>query len=62
VHPDPNQQQAGGSRWPSKQQLDYLKTALELLLLLIAIPWVLRELARDPAGLSKKAAAHHLKG
>lgn len=54
--------QPTGPRWaPSKHQLEYAKTALELLLLVIAIPWILRELLRDPAGVSRKAATHHLR-
>jgi hypothetical protein len=63
VFPDVPQQQPAPQRFlPSKPQLDYAKVALELLLLVIAIPWILRELARDPAGLSRKAASKHLKG
>lgn len=51
---------APSSRLPSKQTLEYLKIAIELLLLLLAIPWLLRELVRHPAQLSRKAASRHL--
>jgi len=47
---------------PSKQTLDYAKVALELLLLLLAVPWLVRELIRNPGELSHKAATKHLKG
>jgi hypothetical protein len=47
---------------PARHKLEYLKVALELLLLLLAVPWLIRELARDPSGLSRKAATRHLKG
>lgn len=49
-------------RLPAKATLEYLKLALELLLLLLALPWLLRELVRHPAALSRKAAGKHLKG
>ncbi len=56
------EQQAGPRGLPSKHTLDYLKVALELLLLLLAVPWLIRELARDPKALSRKAASKHLTG
>lgn len=62
MFPDLPQQQQGPRFLPSKPQLEYAKLALELLLLIIAIPWILRELARDPAGVSRKAASKHLRG
>lgn len=46
---------------PAKGTLDYLKTAIELLFLLLAIPWVIRELVRSPGRASRKAANTHLK-
>lgn len=38
------------------QHLQYVKTALEVLLLLLALPWILRELARDPIDAGRKIA------
>jgi hypothetical protein len=46
---------------PSKAGLEYLKLVIELLLLLLAVPWILRELARHPGEVSRKAANRHLK-
>lgn len=50
-----------GAGLPAKGTLDYLKTAIELLFLLLAIPWVVRELVRSPSRASRKAANTHLK-
>ena len=50
-----------GTGLPAKGTLDYVKVAIELLFLLLAIPWVLRELVRNPRGASRKAANTHLK-
>lgn len=47
-------------RAPSQQALSYAKTALELLLVLLGIPWIIRELTRHPGRVSRKAAAKHL--
>lgn len=52
---------AAKAGWPSKQALDYHKTLIELLLLVLAIPWLLKQLATHPAQVSKQAAQHHLK-
>lgn len=60
MHPDQNTQAGGRRLLPSKPQLEYAKVALELLLLLIAVPWVIRELFRNPSDLSRKAATKHL--
>lgn len=49
-------------RLPSKGTLEYLKVALELLLLLLAVPWLMRELVKHPGKVSRQAAARHLKG
>jgi len=46
---------------PRKETLDYLKVGLELLILLLAVPWLVRELFRNPKGLSRRAASKHLK-
>jgi hypothetical protein len=48
--------------WPAKSTLDYHKTLIELLLLVLAIPWILKQLAKHPAKVSQQAAGHHLKG
>jgi hypothetical protein len=54
---------AGGpTGLPSKNTLEYLKLAIELLLLLLAVPWLIREMARNPGRLSRQAANKHLKG
>jgi hypothetical protein len=47
---------------PSKGTLDHVKVGIEVLLLLLAVPWILRELARNPGGASRRAAAKHLAG
>jgi hypothetical protein len=49
-------------RLPSHQSLSYVKVGLELLLLLLAVPWILRELTRHPGQVSRKAASKHLSG
>lgn len=43
-----SQGQPQGSRKPSVEQLVYVKTLLELTLLLLAIPWMLFRLCKDP--------------
>lgn len=62
MQPQPQPQGAGRSLIPSKPTLDHVKVALEVLLLLLAIPYVLRELARHPGRLSRRAATKHLAG
>lgn len=62
MNPDPSSNQSSGSRLPSKHTLEYLKIALELLLLLLAVPYLLKQLIGDPAKLSRQAASKHLKG
>lgn len=47
--------------WPAKSTLDYHKTLLELLLLVLALPWLLKQLAKHPGQVSREAAQHHLK-
>lgn len=47
---------------PAKHTLDYLKVGIEVLLLLLAIPWLLKQLLAHPGDVSHQAAAHHLKG
>lgn len=41
------------------QRLNYLKTALEVLLLLLALPWVIRELFRNPLDTGRRLAGAH---
>lgn len=60
--PQQQQQQPGRSVIPSKGALDHLKVGLEVLLLLLAIPYVLREFSRNPGRLSRRAASKHLAG
>ncbi len=48
--------------WPDKSTLDYHKVLIELLLLVLAVPWILRQLVKNPAKASHEAAASHLKG
>lgn len=45
---------------PSQDSLSYIKLGVELLLLLLAVPWILRELTHNPGRLSRKAAGKHL--
>lgn len=61
----PNQSDAtaagsGRGKLPSKASLDYIKVAIEVLLLLLAIPWLLKELTRHPGRVSRGAAKKHL--
>ena len=56
---------SGGGRlpragWPEKADLDYVKTAVEVFLLLLAVPWLLAQLVRRPARVSRQAARHHV--
>lgn len=62
MNPYGQPQQPAGllARIPSKESLDHVKVAVEVLLLLLAVPWILRELARNPARASRRAAAKHL--
>lgn len=60
MNPDHQQQRQGRRILPSRQALEYLKLALELLLLLLAVPYLIRELSRHPGQVSKRAAAKHL--
>ncbi len=43
----------------SQGRLTYIKTILELALLLFALPWVIRELFTDPVEGSRKLAGAH---
>ncbi len=47
--------------WPAKTTLDYHKTLIELLLLVLAIPWLVKQLVKHPGQVSREAANHHLK-
>jgi hypothetical protein len=38
----------GANKPPSLEKLEWVKTFLELILLLLAIPWVLIRLLKDP--------------
>lgn len=57
---DPFAEHRGPSK-PSIEQLTYAKTLLELALLLLAIPWVIVRLLRDPARAIRDAGEHHLR-
>lgn len=46
--------------WPAKHDLDYLKTVIELLVLLLGIPWLLKRLATNPKATSRRAASKNL--
>lgn len=46
--------------WPAKSDLDYVKTTIELLLLLLAVPWLVRRIVRNPKSTARAAADHHL--
>ena len=48
------------ARIPSKNTLDHIKVAVEVLLLLLAVPWIIRELATHPGRATRRAAAKHL--
>lgn len=47
-------------RLPTYEQLRTIKTGLEVFILLLAIPWLLSELIRNPSALTKKIAGHHM--
>jgi hypothetical protein len=46
--------------WPAKHDLDYVKTLIELALLLLAVPWILKRLASNPGGTARKAGESKL--
>jgi hypothetical protein len=46
-------------RLPAYQTLEYAKTALELIVLLLALPFLVYELFAHPIQLSKRMAGHH---
>lgn len=41
---------------PTKQHLTYTKDFVTVLLLLVALPWILRELIRAPGSLAKSVS------
>lgn len=47
--------------WPQKSSLEYLKLAIEVLFLVLALPWLLGNVLRRPAQVSKGAAHQHIK-
>lgn len=46
-------------RLPNKQRLEYTKLLLEVLLLVLALPWLLYRLATNPRELIKGIGHHH---
>lgn len=44
---------------PSPQTTEHWKNLLELFVLLLAVPFLLTELFRDPGRLSERMAGHH---
>jgi hypothetical protein len=62
AQPAPQAAAGGPSRLPAKGTLEYCKLTIELLLLLLAVPWIVRELVRSPGRASRRAAAKHLAG
>jgi hypothetical protein len=55
----PSKTEGGGRRLPSRDQMETVKVALELLLLLLALPWLLYRLVTNPADLVRKIGHHH---
>jgi hypothetical protein len=47
---------------PAKDDLDYLKTLIELGILLLAVPWLLKQLARNPRQTSRRVAKKQIGG
>jgi hypothetical protein len=47
--------------WPQKSTLEYLKLAIELLFLVLALPWLLANVIRRPGKISEGAAHQHIK-
>jgi hypothetical protein len=52
----------GGPRpgWPTHGTVKYSKDLLELLLLLLAVPWLVKRIVHNPRRASRAAANHHL--
>jgi len=50
---------ASGLALPSQARLEYLKTALELLLLVLAMPYLLYRLATNPSSLFRGVGRWH---
>jgi hypothetical protein len=46
-----NPQQPGQIRFPSAEKVERIKNVLELVLLLLAFPWIIYKLFKDPKGL-----------
>jgi hypothetical protein len=46
--------------WPAKDDLDYAKTAIELTLLLLALPYIIRRLATSPKTTVQRAGRKQL--
>jgi hypothetical protein len=61
---DPPQGGGGGRLprpgWPDKHDLDYAKTLLELALLLLALPYIIGHLARNPRNAVRRAGRKQL--
>lgn len=47
---------------PAKHDLDYVKVVIEVALLLLAIPYLVRRLAKRPKTTMRRATDHHLGG
>lgn len=46
--------------WPAKHDLEYLKILIELAVLLLAVPWLLARLAKNPKDTSRRVATKQL--
>lgn len=44
---------------PLLQRVEWVKSLLELILLLLAIPWILKRLFHDPANSLRDLGEHH---
>ena len=47
-------------RLPSYETLRTIKTALEVFVLALALPWLVHELVFNPGGLTRRVARHHM--
>ena len=45
-------------RLPSPERVAYIRNSLEIIVLLLALPWILYELLTHPLNLSRRLAGH----
>lgn len=60
--PPPSRTALPRAGWPAKGDLDYVKVAIEVALLLLALPWLLHRVLTKPASTAKRAGEGKLSG